>query len=195
MKSAKHKQDMADYIMRICDPLEIESVIDIGTGDKGPIAQHYWENIKKIKYGYLCDIWTIKEAPSLWTPLKMNALNLLDVLKPKSVDVVQFCGFLEHLTLKEAIKFLFHVAEPLAKKVVFLSCATTCHSHVDGSTSIGFDPDYKVKLEGNPYHEYKTIWSHQQLEAWGYETNIKDIFSGRFALKGEIEAWKVFVDK
>lgn len=188
----KRKLDMADYIQRICDPLEIESVIAIGVGNKGPVAQHYWENIRKIKRGYLCDIWTIKSAPNLWIPLKMNALDLLGVLKPKSVDVVQACGFLEHLTLKEAIKFLFGIAEPLGRKVVFLSCATTCHSH---EGIYGFDPLYKTKLDRNPYHEYKSIWSHQQLEAWGYKTNIKDILNGRFALNGEIEAWKVFVDE
>jgi hypothetical protein len=184
--------DMADYIQKICDPLKVESVIDIGTGNKGPVAQHYWENKRKIKIGYVCDIWVIKPCPPLWKPLKMNALNLLDVLKPKSVDVVQACGFLEHLTLKEAIKFLFEVAEKLARKCVFLSCATTCHGVKGG---VGYDPDYKIKLEGNPYHEYKTIWSDQQLRVWGYETNIDDINSGRFALCGEIEAWKVFVDK
>lgn len=179
--------DMADYIQRVCDPLKIESVLAVGCGNKGPVAQHYWENVRKIKQGYLCDIWTIKPAPALWKPLKMDALKLLDVLKPKSVDVVQNCGFLEHLTLKEAIQFLFQVAEPLARKVVFISCATTCHGDRDA--------DYKVKLDKNPYHEYKSIWSHQQFEAWGYKTNIKDILNGRFALNGEIEAWKVFVDE
>lgn len=181
------KLDMADYIQRVCDPLDIKTVLAIGVGNKGPVAQHYWENVRKIKRGYLCDIWTIKPAPAVWIPLKMDALKLLEVLKPKCVDIVQACGFLEHLTLKDAIKFLFDVAEVLARKVVFLSCATTCHGDCD--------PDYKVKLDKNPYHAYKSIWSHQQLEAWGYKTNIKDILNGRFALKGEIEAWKVFVDK
>ncbi|MCJ7632234.1 hypothetical protein MUP77_07550 [Candidatus Bathyarchaeota archaeon] len=184
--------DMADYIQQVCDPLEIESVLAIGVGNKGPVAQHYWQDIRKIKRGYMCDIWTIKPAPSLWIPLKMNALDLLTVLKPKSVDIVQSCGFLEHLSLKEAIKFLFDVAEVIARKVVFLSCATTCHAQ-EGIA--GYNPDYKVKLDKNPYHEYKTIWSHQQFEAWGYKTNLEDIVNGRFALDGEIEAWKVFVDK
>lgn len=179
---------MADYIQRICDPLKIESVIDIGTGLKGPIAQHYWENIQKIKQGYCCDIWKIKPAPALWKPLNMDALKLLDVLEPKSVDCVQACGFLEHLTLKDAITFLFGVAEKIARKVVFLSCATRCH----GNTNVGYDPDYKVKLDNNPYHAYKTIWSDDQLRCWGYKTNMEDIRSGRFALIGEIEAWKVF---
>lgn len=178
---------MVDYIQLVCDPLNIESVLAVGCGNKGPVAQHYWENVKKIKRGYLCDIWKIKPAPALWTPLKMNALDLLCRIKPKSVDVVQACGFLEHLTLKEAIKFLFDIAEPLARKVVFLSCATTCHGNLD--------TNYKIKLDNNPYHEYKTIWSHQQLEAWGYRTNIDDINNDRFELSGEIEAWKVFVNK
>ena len=184
--------DMEDYIQRVCDPLDIKIVLAIGVGNKGPVAQHYWENVRKIDRGYLCDIWTIKPAPSVWIPLKMDALKLLEVLKPKSVDILQACGFLEHLTLKDAIKFLFDVAEVLTRKVVFLSCATTCHSH-EGIT--GVDPLYKTKLDKNPYHEYKSIWSHQQLEAWGYKTNIKDILNCRFALNGEIEAWKILVDK
>ena len=190
--------DMADYIRLICDPLKIESVLAVGVGNKGPVAQHYWENIKKIKRGYLCDIWTIKPAPSIWIPFKMNALDLLTVLKPKSVDVVQACGFLEHLTLKEAIKFLFGVAEIIARKVVFLSCATYCHSPPklkEHRGMYGLDPEYKAKLDGNPYHEYKTIWSDQQLRAWGYTTNIDDINNHRFCLEGEIEAWKVFANE
>lgn len=190
--------DMEDYIRRICDPLEVESVLDVGTGQKGPIAQDYWQNHRKIKRGYLCDVWTIKRSPPLWTPLKMNALDLLTFLEPKSIDVVQCCGFLEHLTLREAIQFLFKVAEPLARKVVFISCATTCHAVkgvLPSESQVGYDPDYKVKLDGNPYHEYKTIWSDQQFRAWGYETNIDDINNGRFLLSNEIEAWKVFTNE
>jgi hypothetical protein len=179
--------DMEDYIKMVCDPLEIDSVIDIGTGDKGPVAQHYWENTRKIKRGYLCDIWVIKECPSLWKPLKMNALDLLDVLEPKSVDVVQACGFLEHLTLKEAIKFIFDVAEVIAKKVVYFSAAITCHA----VGKVGYDPDYKVKIDANPYHEYKSLWNDTQFRHWGYETNIEDIRSGKFLFTSEIEAWKV----
>jgi len=183
------KWDMEDYIMMLCDPFDIESVIDIGTGNKGPVAQHYWQNIRKIKQGYICDIWTLKKCPPLWIPLKMNALDLLDILDPKSVDVVQACGFLEHLTLKEAIHFIFDIAEVIAKKVVFLSAATTCHAV--SPKGPGYDTEYKVRLDGNPYHEYKTIWNDEQFRDWGYETNIDDIESGKFKLSKEIEAWKL----
>jgi len=172
-------KDMEHYIIDLTKNLEIKTVLDVGTGNKGVVAQHYWENTKKIEKGYACDIWTIKPLPPVWTPLKMNALNLLEVLKPKSIDHVQACGFLEHLTKKEGYRFI-EIAETLARKTVFLTAATYNH---------GLTPDYKVKIDGNPYHAYKSNWHWSDFQELGYETNIDDMREG-VTFSEEAIAWK-----
>ena len=85
-------RDFENYIVMLTKDMPVESVLDVGTGEKGPVAEHYWVNYKGIKKGYVCDIWRIKEnLHPIWEKLRMNALDLLKVLKPKSVDIVQAC--------------------------------------------------------------------------------------------------------
>jgi len=209
-------KDIEDYIKELTWNMEVESVLDVGTGNKGVVAQHYWENIKKIRRGYACDIWVIKPLPPVWTPLKMNALDLLKVLKPKSVDVVQACGFLEHLSKLDGYRFL-RIAETLARKLVF---TTSAHWLLIGEGealridrfkgSYKFALDYKehgkpvtyfedltlstpskvVQVQnGNPYHRYRSTWSWSEFEELGYEANVKDAFSGK-SFTDEVVAWK-----
>lgn len=178
--------DMADYVERLVGGDPIESVIDFGTGPKGVVAQHYWENVNKIKKGYACDIWKIRELPPVWTPLKMDAMKILDVLEPKSVDVVQAFGFMEHLTKEEGYKFL-EIVEMLARKLVIVSAANCLHGFDSGVP--GYDPDYKVKMDGNKHHRYNSIWHWREFEALGYESNIDDAVKG-ITFRLESIAWK-----
>lgn len=177
-------RDMEHYIIILTKDIPIESIIDFGTGKKGVTASYYWRNIQHIRWGYACDVWVIKQMP-FWIPLKINALNILTVLKPKSVDVIQAFGFLEHLTKKEGLKFL-QIAETLAKKLVVISAATCIHA-ID--QECGDDPDYKVKIDGNPYHRYNSTWQWKEFEQLGYETNWKDHLKGE-SFKTEAIAWK-----
>ena len=91
----------------------------------------------------------------------MNALDLLKVLGPKSVDVVQAFGFLEHLKKEDGYKFL-DISLKLARKLVIVSGAIGLH---------GPTPDYKVKMDGNPYHYYHSTWSHEEFHRLGWETD------------------------
>jgi len=163
--------DMEDYVIMLTEEETIESVIDFGTGPKGVVAQHYWESVQKIDIGYACDIWKIKELPPVWKPLLMNALDILDVLKPKSVDIVQAFGFIEHLTRKDGLKFL-DIAETLARKFIIVSAANCIHG-LDSGKLPGYDPDYKVKLDGNKYHRYNSTWHWREFEELGYTSNIE----------------------
>jgi len=173
------QKDMKDYLIELCNHIEVESVLDIGCGNKGVIAQHYWEKLRRIKRGYALDIFTLKPLPLLWTPILDDALNLRDHFKPNSVDVISACGFLEHLTPENGIKFL-ELAEEVAHKLVYLTAATLIR---DAST--------KVERDGNIYHHYHSAWPHEILTELGYETNIKDFSTGIWMLApNEIAAWK-----
>lgn len=173
-------KDMDDYIMELTSNMDVESVLDLGTGNKGVVAQHYWENVKKIKKGYACDIWNIKKLPSIWTPLKMDALELLNVLEPKSVDVVQACGFLEHLNKDDGYRFI-EIAEILARKLVFFTAAAFCH---------GPTRDYKAKKDGNLNHMYLSAWDWADFLDLGYENNWWDMYN-KVSFSWEAIAWKV----
>jgi len=174
-------RDFENYVVMLTKDMPVESVLDVGTGRKGPVAEYYWVNYKGIKRGYVCDIWVIKENLNpIWQKLKMNALDLLKVLKPKSVDVVQAFGFLEHLEKQDGYRFL-EIAEKLAKKLVIVSGALYVH---------GPTPDYKVKIDGNPYHYYRSTWSHDEFHELGWETDWEYYKRGE-SYMGDVIAWKL----
>lgn len=180
--------DMEDYIRQITNGMNsssVDSILDCGTGLKGVVAQSYYENELKIKRGYACDIWVLKEMPALWKPLKINALDLLDLgkgkggLKEKSVDVVQAFGFLEHLTKDDGYRFL-QIAEKLARKLVIVSAAAFVH---------GMSYDEKAKSDGNPYHMYNSVWHWKEFEKLGYQSNFEDMRKG-ITFSEEAIAWR-----
>jgi hypothetical protein len=179
-------RDMEHYLVELTEDLPVKSVLDVGTGKKGVVGEYYWAHYKDIKEGYMCDIWTLKEMPSLWTPLKMDALDLYDVFGEKGVDVVQAFGFLEHLEREEGYQFL-NIAEDIAAKLVIVSAATCIHG-VDEECSD--DPLYKVRLDGNPHHAYRSVWHWSEFKALGYETNLRDKMEGK-SFRTEAIAWKL----
>ena len=183
VKCGAIRRDFEHYVVMLTLDMPVESVLDVGTGNKGPVAEHYWVHYKRIKRGYVCDIWTIKENLNpIWVKLKMNALDLLDVLGPRSVDVVQAFGFLEHLEKEDGYRFL-EIAEELARKLVIVSGAITLH---------GPTPDYKVKIDGNPYHLYRSLWRHEEFHRIGWQTDWEYYARGE-SYMGDVIAWK-FVD-
>ncbi len=180
--------DMEHYIIKQTRENDfITDVLDVGSGLKGPVAQHYWEVTKKIQRGYVCDVWSLKPLPSLWRPLKMNALDLLDVLEKKSINVVQAFGFLEHLEKEDGLKFL-EIAEELAIDLIIVSAAICIHSF--NGKECGDDPDYKVKIDGNPYHRYNSSWQWDEFEELGFTSNWDDAKKGD-SFKLEALAWKI----
>ena len=189
LRCGKIFRDMEHYVIELTrDNDFITDVLDVGSGLKGPVAQYYWESVKKIQRGYICDIWKLKWMSSLWSPLKMDALDLLDVLGEKSVDVVQAFGFLEHLEKEDGLKFL-EIAEKLANDLVIVSAAICIHSSpIPGEC--GDDPDYKVKIDGNPYHRYNSNWQWDEFEELGFTSNWDDAAKGD-SFKLEAIAWKI----
>lgn len=179
--------DMEDYVKLVCMTIEgsIDSILDCGTGQKGVVAQDYYENILKIKKGYACDVWTLKDMDkNRWIGLKMNVLDLLDKGKggigEKSVDVMQAFGFLEHLSSTDGYQFL-HIAEKIARKAVIISAATYVHG--DSVTE-------KAERDGNPYHEYRSVWHWKIFEKLGYKSNYEHMRQG-LTFSEEAIAWKV----
>jgi len=178
-------RDMEHYVVAQTLNMPVYSVIDFGTGLKGPVAQHYWQTFKEIRKGYCCDVWKIKELPDLWIPMNVDAFDLFKILDLESVDVVQAFGFLEHLEKEDGFRFL-EMAEELAGKLVIVSAASCIHAL---NEECGDDPDYKVKRDGNPYHRYNSTWGWVELEEAGFETNWEDWMNGE-SFKSEVVAWK-----
>lgn len=182
--------DMEDYVKMVGVSMKnsVDSVLDCGTGQKGVVAQKYYENKVDgvgIKKGYACDIWTLKKMDTnIWTWLKINALTLLDTEKggigEKSVDIVQAFGFLEHLTKNDGYIFL-KIAERVARKAVILSAATFVH---------GTSCTEKAEMDGNPYHEYRSVWHWKDFEKLGYKSNIEHMRQG-LSFSEEAIAWKI----
>ena len=186
VKCGKIARDFENFVIMLTKDMPVESVLDVGTGLKGPVAEHYWLHYKRIKIGYVCDIWVIKENLNpIWRKLKMNALDLPKVLKPKSVDVVQAFGFLEHLTKEDAYRFL-DIAQRLARKLAIVSGAVGLHGPG------GSDPYYKVRINGNPYHAYLSTWRHEELERLGWETDY-EYWIRNESYGGDVIAWKKLI--
>jgi len=172
-------KDMETYIYEVCSNMEVESVVDVGTGLKGVVGEHFWRNVKRIKRGWAVDIWKIKPS-DFWIPINDNALNLESYFKPKSVDVVQAFGFLEHLKKEDGYRFL-RIAERIARKAVILSAAAEVH---------GPTRDYKVRMDGNPYHYYWSTWKWREFEELGYRSSYEDMLKG-LTYETEAIAWKI----
>jgi hypothetical protein len=153
-----------------------ETVLDIGCGNKGVIAQAYWEQDVSIRKGYACDIHVIKQLPPLWEPLLMDAEGLLERLGPKSVDVVTHCGFLEHVEYEKAFRIL-RVIEQIAKKLVYFSCSTVLR-----------EVTYKAKRDGNWNHLYRSWWDATTMESLGYTVDIDRMSRGE-TFRVELQGW------
>jgi len=179
IKCGKIVRDFENYVVWLTRDLDIDSVVDVGTGMKGVVARKYYEEVRGIKRGYAVDIWKIKQLSPIWTPLNIDALRLLEYLEPKSVDVVQALGFLEHLEKPDGYEFL-SIAEKLARKLVIVSGAKTLH---------GPTPDYKVKKDGNPYHLYRSTWSWRDFEPLGWETSREHDEKGE-GYGADVVAWR-----
>lgn len=158
--------DTYQYVCMLADPLEVESALDIGCGDKGVIAQHYWENVRHIKRGYACDRFVLKPLPAIWTPLLNDAADLPSLV-PDGVDVVTHCGMLEHVPYEHAFKVL-HAVEQVARKLCFFTCSTELRQ-----------VDYKVKRDGNPYHYYRAWWDAKTFELLGYFVDRQRMAAGQ----------------
>lgn len=168
-----HFKDMEHYIIDQTKDIDVRTVIDVGCGLKGIVGQAWWDT-KHIQQGWGCDIWNLGTMKVGWHGLKMNALDLRMIFEPRSVDIVQAFGFLEHLTRSDGLLFL-KIAEEIASKAVIISAATETH----GKDELGRpDPLYKVKKDGNPYHAYRSVWPWKEFAALGYETNEQDALAG-----------------
>lgn len=139
--------DTSEYVQMLAGqlPTKPSVVLDVGCGQKGVIAQHYWQD-SGITKGYACDRHTIKSLPPIWEPLLMDAEGLLERLGPKSIDFSTHCGLLEHIDYKKALRIL-HVFEQITKDCIFFTMSAILR-----------EVDYKVKMDGNPFHYYKSWW-------------------------------------
>ncbi len=168
--------DTQDYVKWLADDLEINSVLDIGCGNKGAIAYAYWQNVKKVKKAYACDRHVIKKMEEPWVPLLMDAEKLPEYFKGEQIDFVTHCGLIEHIEYEKAFRVL-EVIEKVAKKRVYFTFSAFLR-----------EVDYKVKLDGNPYHYYKSFWDARTIEALGYYVD-RERMAKRITFVEEVTGW------
>jgi hypothetical protein len=172
--------DTHEYVTMIATQLiadPIKSVIDIGCGNKGIIAQSFWESLP-IEKGYACDRHIIKPLPPIWTPLLMDAEGLVEKLGPGGVDFVTHCGLLEHIDYPKAIRVL-SVLEEVCSVGMFFTASAMLR-----------EVDYKVKQDGNPFHYYKSFWDAKAFEILGYHVD-RGRMDTRATFEVETTGWMI----
>lgn len=150
-------KDVCDIFWEVVKDMEIESFIDVGTGLTGVVGLHYWQR-KNIKRKYAIDIYKIRDLPPDWTPIIMDARRMGERFPPKSIDVIQACDFIEHLTKEDGLKWL-RDCELIARKAILIF------------TPIGFVPSPSAELHPeNPYEKHLSGWTYEEFEQLGFQT-------------------------
>lgn len=173
-------KDVADLFWEIIRDMEIESFIDVGTGPNGVVGMHNLEG-KNIRRKYAIDIYRIKPLPPEWQTVIMDGRNMPDKFPAKSIDIIQACDFIEHLTKADGIKWLKD-CETIARKAVLI------FTPLGWVRSSGFDvqPD-------NIYMQHHCAWTYEEFEEMGYMTARND--PENIWRVSNIVAWKVLEGK
>lgn len=174
--------DTESYVMVLAEGLrkcgiEIHSVLDIGCGKKGVIAQAYWDT-QFLAGKYACDRHGLKElSAGEWTPLIMDAEDLM-FNEPTSthIDFVTHCGMLEHCDYSKALRVL-RAIETCTRLRCFFTCSAVLR-----------EVDYKVKQDGNPFHYYLSWWDAKTFELLGYYVDRAKMCA-RLTFHEEVVAW------
>ncbi len=159
-------KDVADLLWDVIRDMEIESIIDVGTGVNGVVGLHYLEK-KNINRKYAIDIYSIKPLPTDWIPVIMDARCLLTRFGERSVDIITAYDFIEHLSKEDGIKWL-NAAEKIAKKLIFLFTPISKNGEIPLSPSAGLRPE-------NVYENHQSGWTYEEFEQLGFETGKNDM--------------------
>lgn len=168
--------DTEDYTRMIAagTGVPINSVLDIGCGNKGVIAEAYWIE-RAVPHIYMCDRHVLKQNPR-YERLLMDAEDLVKKLGRDGIDFVTHCGFLEHVDYDKALRCL-HVVEQLSRLGNFSTAS--CFMR---------EVDFKVKQDGNPYHYYRSFWCPATMEALGYTVDRERMSTGK-TFSQEVTWW------
>lgn len=175
--------DTEDYVRMVAGAIQdqIRTVLDIGCGCKGVIAQAYWEqDAPEFRMGFACDIHVIKPLPACWKPLKRDAATLPDILT--HVDFITHCGLLEHIPYAHALQVL-RVLEELSPLGVFCTMSAVLR-----------EVEWKSRQDGNPYHQYRSWWDAKTFELLGYFVDRERMADGRTFCE-EVTAWRYAGDR
>lgn len=169
-------KDVADLFWNVIKDMEIESFIDIGTGTNGIVGMHNIDK-KNVSKKYALDIYSIKPLPDDWTRILLDARDLLRKFGNKSIDIIQACDFIEHLSKEDGIKWLDD-CEKVARKAILIF------------TPIGIVDSPSARLEpDNIYQKHLSGWTYEEFEKLGYKTG-RNISDNMWKDSG-IVAWKV----
>jgi hypothetical protein len=173
-------KDVADLLWGVIEHMEIESIIDVGTGVNGVVGLHYLEK-KNIKRKYAIDVYSIKPLPTDWIPIIMDGRDILKKFGEKSVDIITAYDFIEHLNKEDGINWLKDV-EKIARKLIFLFTPISENGEIPLSPSAGLRPE-------NIYENHKSGWTYKEFEKLGFKTGKND--SENMWKNTNIIAWKI----
>ena len=170
-------KDVADIFWnQVLENIDIESFIDVGTGENGVVGMHDIDK-KKVKRKYSIDIYSIKPLPHEWNTIIMDARHILKKFGEKSIDIIQACDFLEHLSKEDGLKWL-QDCEKMARKAILIFTPVGLVE----SPSAGLHPE-------NIYQKHLSGWTYEEFEKLGYKTG-KDMEDNLWK-SSNIVAWKV----
>jgi hypothetical protein len=187
MKSSK---DVADMFWDVIGKMDIESFIDVGTGPNGVVGMYELEQKEReqkqrqgekgIIRKFAIDIYNIKPLPPDWTTIIMDGKDILKRFGEKSIDVIQGCDFIEHITKEEGIRWIFD-CEKIARKAILIF------------TPIGEVHNPAIDLyPNNPWQNHQCGWKYEEFEKLGFETGKDDMHN--MWRNSNIIAWKVLAN-
>jgi hypothetical protein len=158
-------KDVDNLLWDVIKDIEVESIIDVGTGTNGVVGLHYIEK-KNIKRKYAIDIYYIKPLPSDWTCIIMDGRDMYKKFGDKSFDIITAYDFIEHLNKEDGIKWL-RDAEKIARKLIFLFTPISKNGEIPPSPSANLRPE-------NIYEEHQSGWTYEEFEKLGFKTGKND---------------------
>ena len=132
---------------------------------------------KNIKRKYAIDIFDIKPLPPSWKPIIIDARYMDFRFPEKSIDVIQACDFIEHLTKEDGLEWLKNAERIARKAILIFTPIGLVHS-----PAADFHPE-------NPYEKHLSEWTYEEFEKLGFQTAKDD--PQNIWRKTHIIAWKL----
>ena len=144
------------YLEDALKGVEVESVLDVGTGASG-VFHYWWWQSKPLKLKVCLDIKVIREDIQGWDKVIADARYL--PFRDKTFDHVQSCEMLEHVPPEDHRRVLRELKRVTRKTVYVTSSGLMAHWG---------EPQRKAE-QINPFQKYRGIVSRSLLEEEGFK--------------------------
>ena len=151
-----------EYLRREISGMDINSVIDVGTGHGGVFD--YWEWERKNPALKVClDVKYIRpDISKTWHKIKASATNL--PFKDESFDLVVSTEIIEHVPVEKHEMAVSEMVRVARKGVYITSTDESAHQGLE----------YLKFVEFNPFNKYIEIVDENLLRKKGFKILLKD---------------------